>query len=325
MAPGISELLTMSTYSVGKDLADNISKANAVLYKLEEKGNIEPFDGGVTIRQALDYGFNTNVQFISGAEQFSVGAVESFTSAEFSIKQLVGTVAINGLEKIQNSGKGKLIDLVSSKMKNLRRSMKNIVGTEIHSDGTTYSSKTITGFLAMLPTTVTSGTYGGINRATAGNEFWRPQIKTNTAATATVQADMTELYINCSRGTDHTDLIVAGGTAFKIYQNSLQAQLQIINPKMGEAGFTTVRFMGADVVLEGGALSGTLGHGITATHMLFLNTETIHWRPFEGLNFAPLEPEKRAPTNQDVSIACMGWAGNLTCSNQALNGRYNGA
>lgn len=325
MAPGISELLTLSTYNTGKQTADTISKANALLMKLEEKGNIRTFDGGVTIREALDYGTNSNVQFISGSETFGVGATESVTSAEYSIKQLVGSVAINGLEKIQNSGKGKLIDLVAAKMKNLDRSMKNLVGTELHSDGTTYSSKTITGTLLMCPTTVTSGTYAGINRATTGNEFWRPQITTTTLTAANSAALMTDLYISTSRGTDHTDLIIAGSTAYGFYNKGLQALQMISNPKMADAGFTTLKFIGADVVLEGGALGGTLTHGLTATHMLFLNTDYISWRPFEGLNFAPLEPDKRAPTNQDVSIAVMGWAGNLTCSNAAVQGRLNGA
>jgi hypothetical protein len=73
MAPGISELLTLSTYNTGKKLADNISKGNAALMKMEERGNIRTFDGGVTIREPLDYGQNSNVQFFSGAEQFSVG------------------------------------------------------------------------------------------------------------------------------------------------------------------------------------------------------------------------------------------------------------
>jgi hypothetical protein len=92
-----------------------------------------------------------------------------------------------------------------------------------------------------------------------------------------------------------------------------------VNPKMAEAGFTSLRFIGADVVLD-----NNVG-GITATHMLFLNTDFIHWRPFEGLNFAPIEPEKRSPTNQDVVSSTMGFAGNLTCDNAALQGRLNGA
>ena len=59
MAPGVSELLTLSTYATGNSLADNISKGNAALMKMEEKGNIKTFDGGVTIRHALDYGTNS--------------------------------------------------------------------------------------------------------------------------------------------------------------------------------------------------------------------------------------------------------------------------
>lgn len=325
MAPGISELLTLSTYNTGKNLADNISKANAGLMKMSEKGNLRTFDGGVTIREPLDYGHNANVQFISGAETFSVGAQENATAAEFSIKQLVGSVAVTGLDKIQNAGKGKLIDLIASKMKNLDRSMKNVVGTEMHSDGTTYSSKTVTGFTAMIPTNPLTGTYAGINRATAGNEFWRSQIVTTTVTAANVQGLMTDLYIACSRGTEHTDLILAGSTFYGFFNKSLQAIQQIVNPKMAEAGFTSLKFIGADVVLEGGAFAGSLTHGLTATHALFLNTDYVHWRPFEGLNFAPLDPEKRNPTNADVQIAVMGWAGNLTCSNAALQGRLNGA
>jgi hypothetical protein len=319
MAPGISELLTLSTYNTGKDLADNISKGNAALMKMEEKGNLRTFDGGVTIREGLDYGTNSNVQWISGSETYGVGATEHATAAEFAIKQLVGTVSVNGLEKIQNSGKGKLIDLVTTKMKNLRRNMKNTVGTDLHGDGTGSSSKTITGFLLMCPTTTTSGTYGGINRATAGNEFWRSQIVTTTQTAANSSGLMTDLFVACSRGTDHPDLGLAGATAYSFFVKGLQPLQQFTNPKMAEAGFTSVKFMGMDIVLD-----NNVG-GITATHMLFLNTEFIHWRPFEGLNFAPLEPEKRAPTNQDVSIATLGFAGNLTCSNAALQGRLNGA
>lgn len=319
MAPGISELLTLSTYNVGKSLADNISKGNAALMKMEEKGNIRTFDGGVSIRESLDYGTNANVQWISGAETYTVGATEHATAAEFAIKQLVGTVAINGLERIQNSGKGKLIDLVTTKMKNLVRNMKNTVATDMHGDGTGSSSKTVTGFLLMCPTTVTSGTYGGINRATTGNEFWRPQITTVTLTAANAAATMTDLYIATSRGQDHTDLILAGATAYGFFNKGMQLIQQIVNPKMAEAGFTSLKFIGADVVLD-----NNVG-GITATHMLFLNTDYIHWRPFEGLNFAPIEPEKRSPTNQDVVSSTMGFAGNLTCDNAALQGRLNGA
>jgi hypothetical protein len=319
MAPGISELLTLSMPNFGKKLADNISLGNAALMKMEEKGNLRTFDGGTDIRESVDYGTNTNVAWISGAETFGVGATEHATSAVYAIKQLVGTVAVTGLDKINNNGRGKVIDLVSTKLKNLERNLRNKVGTDMHGDGTGSSSKTITGFLLMCPTTVTSGTYAGINRATAGNEFWRPQITTTTLTAANSSALMTDTYIACSRGNDHTDLILAGATAYGFFNKGLQPLQFFTSPKMAEAGFTSLRFIGADVVLDNNT------GGLTATHMVFLNTDFIHWRPYEGLNFAPLEVEKRSPTNQDVTIYPLGFAGNLTCDNAALQGRLNGA
>jgi hypothetical protein len=319
MAPGISELLTLSMPNFGKKLADNISLGNAALMKMEEKGNLRTFDGGTDIRESVDYGTNTNVAWISGAETFGVGATEHATSAVYAIKQLVGSVSVTGLDKIQNNGRGKIIDFVSTKLKNLERNLRNKVGTDIHGDGTGSSSKTITGFLLMLPTNPLTGTYAGINRATAGNEFWQPQIQTTTLAAATASATMTDLYVKTSRGTDHTDLILAGATAYGFYNKGLQALQMFTSPKMAEAGFTSLKFIGADVVLDNNA------SGLTATHMLFLNTNYIYWRPYEGLNFEPLEVEKRSPTNQDVTIYPVGFAGNLTCDNCAVQGRLNGA
>ncbi len=319
MAPGISELLTLSTYNTGKDLADNISLGNAALTMMSKSGNIRTFDGGVTIREGLDYGSNSNVQFISGGETFGVGATEHATSAEFGIKELVGTVSVTQLDMVQNSGKGKLIDLLTTKMKNLRRNMKNTVATYMHGDGTAFSSKAITGFLLMCPTTTTSGTYGGINRATAGNEFWRSQIVTTTVTAANSAGLMTDLFIAQTRGTDHPNLILGGATAYGFYNKGLQPLQQITDPKMADAGFTSLQFMGQPVVLDNNT------SGLTATHMLFLNTDFISWRPFEGLNFAPVDPDKRSPVNQLVTSSTLTFVGNLTCSNAALQGRLNGA
>ncbi len=319
MAPGISELLTLSTYNTGKDLADNISEGNAALTMMSKSGTIRTFDGGVTIREGLDYGTNSNVQFISGTETFAVGATEHATSAEFGIKELVGTVSVSQLDEVQNSGKGKLVDLLTTKMKNLRRNMKNTIATSMHGDGTGSSSKSITGFLLMCPTTVTSGVYGGINRATAGSEFWRPQIVTTTMTAANSAGLMTDLYIATSRGTDHTNLILGGATAYGFYNKGLQPLQQITSPKMADAGFTTLQFMGQPVVLDNNT------GGITATHMLFLNTDFISWRPFEGLNFAPASPDKRSPVNQLVTSQTLVFVGNMTASNCDVQGRLNGA
>lgn len=83
---------------------------------------------------------------------------------------------------------------------------------------------------------------------------------------------MNQLYLLCSRNRDHPDLIVADNLYFRYYWESLQAIQRITNEKMAAAGFENLRFMGADVVFDGG-----LGGDAPASHMYFLDESvTIH-------------------------------------------------
>jgi hypothetical protein len=72
--------------------------------------------------------------------------------------------------------------------------------------------------------------------------------------------------------------------------------------------------MNADVVLDGGK-----GGYCPASHMYFLNTDYIHYRPHEDRNLVAIDP-KRFSTNQDAAISLIGWAGNMTASNCSLQG-----
>jgi hypothetical protein len=81
--------------------------------------------------------------------------------------------------------------------------------------------------------------------------------------------------------------------------------------------------MEADVVLDGGVYNGgdIIGNwsGASANHMYFLNTKYIKFRPHKDRNFVPIGGERQA-VNQDAVVKLYGWAGNLTCSNQYLQG-----
>ena len=81
--------------------------------------------------------------------------------------------------------------------------------------------------------------------------------------------------------------------------------------------------MEADVVLDGGVYTGgdVIGNwsGASANHMYFLNTKYIFFRPHKDRNFVPIGGERQA-VNQDAVVKLYGWAGNLTCSSQFLQG-----
>jgi len=116
------------------------------------------------------------------------------------------------------------------------------------------------------------------------------------------------------RNNDAPDLIPADNTYYGHYLESLQANQRFTNASLAEAGFVNVKFMNADVVLDGG-----LNGAAASAHMYFLNTRYLHFRTHSARDFVPLNPERYA-VNQDAVVKFIAWAGNMTTSSRRLQG-----
>jgi len=53
-----SEITTTTLYNRSRRLADNVTKNNALLARLQRKGKVKPFDGGQAIVQEIEYSEN---------------------------------------------------------------------------------------------------------------------------------------------------------------------------------------------------------------------------------------------------------------------------
>jgi hypothetical protein len=315
-SPGLDEIVTTTLrYRSGK-LRDNMSKNIALLSRLQERENVSPVSGGRSIVEELEYAENSTFMYYSGDETLNVMNSDVFTAAEYDWKQCAVAVKINGLELLKNSGREKVIDLLEARIKNAEKTMLNNLSTGVYSDGTGTGGKQIGG-LQLLVSDAGTGTVGGINSTTY--PFWQNQVydfSANgvTASALTIQDAMNSLYLATSRNRDAVDLIVADNTYFGFYWKSLQAIQRVTDDKLASAGFQTLKFMGADVVFDGG-FSGTA----PAAHMYFLNTNYIKFRPHRDRNMVPMNPD-RFSVNQDAMVKLIGWAGNMTCSNRSLQG-----
>ena len=315
----ITDIIATTIQSRSGELADNLTQNNAILQRLEQKGNIKPFSGGNVILQEIMYNDpNTNnANSYSGYEVLNISPDSPISAAQFSITQYADSVTMSGLEMLQNSSKEAIIDLLDGRMQVSEARLLNRISGDLYLDGTGNGGKNITGLAAAVPDSPSTGTYGGINRANW--TFWRPTVTTGTTVSATnIQALMTSTAIQLVRGTDKADLIVADNNFYSFYVQSLQAIQRITTEESGAAGFASLKFYGggtsADVVLGGG-----YGSQATANHMWFLNTDYIFLRPHKERNFVPIGGERQA-INQDAIVKLYGWAGNLTCSNQFLQG-----
>ena len=310
--PNVSDIIATTIESRSKKVADNVTDNNALLKKLSMKGKVKPISGGSKIYQELSFAENGNSGYYSGYDLLPVAASDVISAAEFDIKQAAVPVVISGLEMLQNSGKEAFIDLLEARLEVAEATMANLLATGVYSDGTGSGGKEITGLQAAVPLANTTGTYGGINRATW--TFWQNQIK-NDANTSTMQASMNTLWSSLVRGTDRPDLIVMDNTNWNAYMASLQANQRFMDASVGNLGFPTIKFMGCDVVLDGG-----IGGNTPTGTSYFLNCNYIHWRPHKDRNMVPLSPNRRYATNQDAEVQILAWAGNLTCSGAQFQG-----
>jgi hypothetical protein len=225
---------------------------------------------------------------------------------------------VSGLEELQNAGKEQIIDLLEGRISVAEASLANLLANGVYSDGTGSGGKQITGLDAAVPVTNTN-TYGGIDRGTW--TFWRNQVDNDGSAVSstTVQGVFNALYASCLRGSDHPDLIVLDNATWATYMASLQANQRFTDADTADLGFPTVKFMGSNVVLDGG-----IGGNATANTAYFLNTKYIFWRPHSKRNMVPLSPNKRYAVNQDAEVQIIAFAGNLTCSGAQYQGRWDG-
>ncbi|MFO0204458.1 MAG: phage major capsid protein [Alphaproteobacteria bacterium] len=315
----VSDIVATTIQSRSRQIADNVTKNNALLSRLNQRGNIKTISGGNVILEELSFAENGNAGFYSGYDLLPVAAQDVISAAEFSIKQFAVPVVMSGLEMLQNSGKEAFIDLLEARLNVAEATMMNKLAQSVYSDGTGSGGKEITGLNAAVASTNTSGTYGGIDRATW--TFWQNKKydfsdNTVTPGPTTIQNAMNTLWASCTRGNDRPDLIVVDTVYWGFYMSSLQALQRFSSPETGNLGFPSLKFMDADVVLDGG-----IGGFCPASTGFFLNTKYLKWRPHKDRNMVPLSPNRRYAINQDAEVQILGWAGNLTCSGAQFQGR----
>ena len=316
-SPNLSEIITTTLRNRTGKLADNVTNNTAILYRLKQRGRTKPASGGRTLVQELAYQENSTFMWYSGYDPLDISATDVMSAAEFDWKQCAVAVTISGLEQLQNAGKEKILDLLESRIDVAEKTMSNKIALGCYADGTGNGGKEIGGLQLLVADTPTSGTVGGINRLTW--TFWRNAYRDSsdnsvTLDKTTIQSEMGIMYSNLVRGTDRPDLIITDNNNWLLYLASLQAIQRITNDSLGQAGFTNLKYMDADVVLDGGK-----GGNCPADHMYFLNSDYIHYRPHADRNMVVMGGE-RMNTNQDAIVKLIGWAGNMTASNCALQG-----
>jgi hypothetical protein len=307
------QLLTTTLDNYRKVITDNVISNHPLLMKMKEKGNIIKESGGASFQEKISYAANSTVQWQGEYDTFDTTPQDVITTAEFSQKILSGTVTMTDKEMKQNAGKERIVNLLESKMKVLESSLQNELGSAIYSDGTGAGGDEIGGLQSLIADDPTTGTVGGINRATY--TFWRNQlydfsVESVTPSATTIQSSMNELYRRCQvQQGELPDLIAAGTTYFGYYEDSLQSIQRLTDPNIGKLGFNNYAYKGAMAFYD---------PECDDARMYFINSDHIFLK-FLGRSL--LEPgEATRPVNQYAWVTPMTSLLNMTVDNSRVHG-----
>lgn len=309
----LEQAVVTTLWDQSDDIADEVTRNNALLRKLEDNGDIRRKNLGYEIRKPVMYNDVAVGGFYSGYDSFDLDAIDDLTAFRFAVKQCYEPVAISGRDRRACQGDMQLIDIAEEKIKAARARLKNTVNTSLNGLGTAFGGLEFDGIRKAISTTPSSGTYGQIDRAT--NTFARNIAISATLTAANIQETITDAISQVVRGDEMPDLGYADNTSWKLLHSSLTAIQRITNSdgKLRSGG-RSLYYDGVEFVLAG----GYGGSGLETNSIRLMNTKYWSFDLQSGADFKPLTPSMARPVDQDAFFTVIIVEGNLCCSAPAF-------
>ena len=296
----LTDQLTSITRShIVPKMHDNIFDSNPLLSKFKSSGRYLSQNGGTAIDIPLNYAQTTSAGWYDGGQTLDTSDNENITKAVYQWRSAYANISITEEDKLKNSGELGVIKLLAAKAMIAEKTLADILGTGLFSDGTT--AKSIIGLRDICST---SQTVGSISQATSS--WWQSNVD-STTTTLSISAMNTQ-FQNATIDADSPDYIVTTRSIYNSFYNLLQPQQRFLNEQAAKAGFTSLMFNSSPVVID----SHT-----PASHMFFLNMKHL------GLYYHPerdmYASEYAKPINQEVLVSRILWMGSLTSSNNRMH------
>jgi hypothetical protein len=313
--PSISQILSTTINNYSKEIADNISKKNALLTYMSKRGNISTYDGGSEIYQTVAYSGSMSAQWFNGAEMWNIAPTDSLTTAEFLPRNVVIPVVTVGTDILANSGAGKMHDFVKAIVQNAKDTLSNAIAASLFYSNTENGGKSLGG-LQFLVSDNGLGTVGNIDSSAAGNSWWQNVVysfsgNSTTASKDTILDAVNTAYMKASvSGKGFPDIIVAGATYYSYLESNMQEKQRFNTAANAEAGFEGYLYKGAFVNYDSNC---------SDTRAYVLNTNYLHYRPHKDRNC--IAGDKVVAMAQDASVLPILFTGGFTISgrqNQAV-------
>lgn len=283
-------------------LTENFFGTNAFVQRLLQRAeageSTVKYDGGAEIRSPIIYNGLPASSYGKG-DTFGTAFTEFMTDLQFQWKRMKAEINVDHMDVRKNMGSAaQILNYVEVLAKNAVMSLKNEMGNELFGDGTGNNSKNWDGLLNAIDAGANYATYGGITRnSTVGDPGNAINAYFNSTATAFSLSDVNNAYGQVRFDDAKVDLIITTQTLWNKFWERVQPADRNAPGPLREVGFETIRFNGAEIVVDSHCPSGSI---------FGLNTAFIELWLMEGVDFvrrgADFGPNGFPVFNQDAFV-----------------------
>jgi len=315
MALELTEIQAITDDYVDKGTTDIYFDDNVLLYMLMAGGKFqdslvsagETVDGGQKIRVFLEHN-KSNTGAYGNTTKIPQSKVDILNAARFPWAGYYASNAIDLDDQVQNSGDAALVSLVQAKLKNIQKTIRDSMGTDIYA-----SAATANNFLGLgnLFDTTTATAYGSIAEVDLAK--WKANV--DTTAEAISYKVMQSIRRNAAVGQSKSqkpNLYITTELLKDGFERTLQANVRYADVKLVNAGFDNVLFGGQPVVADDKQATG---------HMDALNLNYMKCRTHAKYKFTTPKWEY-SKDQPDTLVANTRWIGQLTTSHRAAHCRH---
>lgn len=329
-------------YYLASDPVDQIKLERPLLKALMGKKKTAPGAKQYVVEQ-LRVRYQSNFQWFNGSAIVTYNRRQTIEQANYAWRSCHDGFALdedrlaqNGIIVTDEKGptnasdaeKLQLTNLIQEQAEVLKLGFDEQFSYQLHVDGT-QSTDAIAGLDALVSTTPTTGTVGGIDRSVAANAYWRNNVSlglTTTTSTGTILNGMEVMYRQCMRNGGRPDVMIAGSTFIDGYRNFVLNTFGRIdfgpaNKKRIEGGTEVLLFQGTEVQwspefaeLDARYAPSTLWE----KRLYMLNSMNITLRPLQGHDKISRKPP-RAYDRYEYYWA-LTWRGALTMNRANSHG-----
>jgi len=199
-------------------------RSNALMAWAFSSGRVEYEDGGRHVTNPITLGRNPNVASYEYYDQLPVAQTSEFETIEYNWSRVAGSVIISDQEEDENKGKTQIFKLMKAKMEVLEESIKEKFSDYLYQAG---GGTDPVGLPALIPDDPTTGSLGGISRATETQ--WRTSAYNFAGAldATNIEEAFDDVLLDLTLKSDKPDLILVGRNIWRLYRAAVRDKLVI--------------------------------------------------------------------------------------------------